>query len=325
MTDDKLPNTEPPPAEEAAAPTPADEAAAPASITAPLRPSKTPMFQAIHAARYQRQALIKAIREKSQRPLLCYISGAATHISRDDTVFFADLLHNLTRDNDLDLMLHTGGGDIDAAEKLISIVRTRVGTGCLRMIVPDFAKSAGTLMATGADRIVMSDTSELGPIDPQINRTDGRGNVMWHSVQTYLDAYEDHSATLRLTPNDIVARIMLDKLDPATVKLFAAVRERARKFAEDQLKQGMLKTGEGDFSFTAVASALIDTKRWLTHGQMIGWQDAKKIGLVVDYLDPSSAEWQDYWQLYCLQRLAIKDREKLFESDCASLIAESSG
>ena len=34
-------------------------------------------------------------------------------------------------------------------------------------------------------------------------------------------------------------------------------------------------------------------------------------------------EWQAYWQLYCLRRLAIKDREKLFESEFASLIAES--
>jgi hypothetical protein len=33
--------------------------------------------------------------------------------------------------------------------------------------------------------------------------------------------------------------------------------------------------------------------------------------------------WQCYWQLYCLQRLAIKDREKLFESEYASLITES--
>ena len=125
--------------------------------------NKTPMFQAIHAARYQRQALIRRIEEKFGKRLVCYVSGIATLINRDDTVFFIDLLHNVKRDSDLDLMLHTGGGDIDAAEKLISIVRTRVGTGRLRVIVPDFAKSAGTLMTLGADQIVMSDTSELGP------------------------------------------------------------------------------------------------------------------------------------------------------------------
>jgi hypothetical protein len=223
------------------------------------------------------------------------------------------------QDSDLDVMLHTGGGDIDAAEKIISIVRTRVGTGRLRVIVPDFAKSAGTLMTLGADKIVMSDTSELGPIDPQVTLNDGHGNLIRHSVQSYLDAYQAH--TLALQVNDMAARIMLGKLEPATVKLFEAVRDRARTFAEDQLKQGMFRTGGGNF--TQIASDLIDTKRWLTHGQMIGWQAASKIGLSVEYLDPSSEEWQVYRQLYCLQRLAIKDREKLFESEFASLVADS--
>jgi len=279
--------------------------------------NKTPMFHAIHAARYHRQALIKSIQQKFQRRLICYVSGIAALINRDDTVFFVDLLHNVAQDSDLDLMLHTGGGDIDAAEKLISIVRTRVGTGRLRVIVPDFAKSAGTLMALGADQIVMSDTSELGPIDPQVTLNDGHGNLIPHSVQTYLDAYESHAAALQTNPNDIVARMMLNKLDPATLKLFEAVRDRARTFAEDQLKQGMFRSGGGNF--TKIAADLIDTKRWLTHGQMIGWQAASKIGLSVEYLDQSSEEWQCYWQLYCLQRLSIKDAEKLFESEFASL------
>lgn len=87
------------------------------------------------------------------------------------------------------------------------------------------------------------------------------------------------------------------------------------------LKLRARRSGTGNF--TKIASDLIDTKRWLTHGQMIGWQDAIKIGLSVDYLDPSSEEWRCYWQLYCLQRLAIQDRQKLFEADVASLTVES--
>jgi Serine dehydrogenase proteinase len=291
------------------------------SVSAAPHMSKTPMFQAIHAQRYQRQSLIKTITADTGRPLLCYISGTATSIDRDDTVFLVDLLHNVAPGSDLDFMLHTGGGDIDAAEKLISVVRTCVGSGRLRMIVPDYAKSAGTLMALGADEILMSDTSELGPIDPQITLDDGNGNLIPHSVQSYLDAYAAHSSVLQKDPNNIAARIMLGKLDPATLKVFEAVRERARRFAETQLKRGMCAaTG----NYTAAAAKLIDTNKWLTHGQMIGWQDATDIGLCVKYLEPSNPEWQRYWQLYCYQRLAIKDREKIFESEYASLITESS-
>jgi ATP-dependent protease ClpP protease subunit len=285
-------------------------------------PTKTPLFQALHAERYQRQAIITKIQERTGRWLICYVSGPDCAIDRDDTVPFVDLLHNVPPSQDLDLLLHTGGGDIDAAEKLISMVRNKVGAATLRVIVPDFAKSAGTLMVLGADSVVMSDTSELGPIDPQIILADGNGNRIRHSVQSYLDAYDEHTATLKSEPNNMAAQIMLNKLDPATVKLFQAVKDRARKFAEDQLKRGMFRNG-GNWSLAA--GELLDTKRWQSHAQMISYEDARdpKIGLNVEYLDPKSDEWQEYWQLYCLQRLAVRDRQKLFESDYASLLIEA--
>jgi serine dehydrogenase proteinase len=287
-------------------------------------PTKTPLYQAINALRYQRQAVITNIQERIRRRLICYVAGNEAPVDRDDTVGFVDLLHNVPGQCDVDLLLHTGGGDIDAAEKLISMVRTKVGTATLRVVVPDYAKSAGTLMALGADTIVMSDTSELGPIDPQIILADGNGNRIRHSVQSYLDAYDTHSATLKKDPGNVPAQIMLSKLDPATVKLFEAVRNRARGFAEDQLKKGMFRDGKGNWS--QAASELLDTKRWQSHAQMISWQDAKdpKIGLQVEYLEPSSEDWQNYWQLYCLQRLAVGDNQKLFESDYASLVVDSS-
>ncbi len=286
-------------------------------------PKKTPLFQAIHAGRYQRQGMLKAIQTRTSRTLICYVSGSACGIDRDDTVPFVDLLHNVPPGTKLDLLLHTGGGDIDAAEKLISIVRKRVDAAELRVVVPDFAKSAGTLMVLGADCVVMSETSELGPIDPQIVLVDGNGNRIRHSVQSYLDAYDEHAETLKNNPGSVAAQIMLGKLDPATVKLFQAVRARARQFAEDQLKKGMFRNG-GNWSLTA--AALLDTKRWQSHGQVISWDDAQdpRIGLHVEYLEPSSEAWQEIWQLYCLQRLAVNDGQKLFESDYASLIIDAS-
>ncbi len=285
-------------------------------------PKKTPFYQAIHATRYQRQAIIRNFQQRTGRKLICYVAGDEAPVDRDDTVGFVDLLHNIPQGCDLNLLLHTGGGDVDAAEKLITMLRRKVGTGILRVVVPDFAKSAGTLMALGADFIVMSDTSELGPIDPQVILLDGNGNRIRHSVQSYIDAYRTHSEALKMAPGDMAARIMLSKMDPATVKLFEAVITRARQFAENQLRQGMFRNGG---NWTGAAAELLDTKRWQSHGQMISWEDAQdpKIGLSVEYLDPNSDDWVEYWQLYCLQRLAVGDRQKLFESDYASLIIDS--
>lgn len=284
--------------------------------------TKTPFFQASNADRYQRQAIIRMIEEQFGRKLICYVSGGQCGVDRDDVLAFVDLLHNVPGGTALDLLLHTGGGDVDAAEKLITMVRTKVNEAELRVIVPDFAKSAGTLIVLGADSVVMSDMSELGPIDPQIVLSDGNGNRIQHPVQSYLDAYEEHNRALAENPGDVAAQIMLGKLEPATVEMFKAVKRRVQGFAEGQLRKGMFRNA-GNWSQAAVA--LSDTKRWQSHGQMISWEDAKDptIGLNVTYLESRSEEWQAYWQLYCLQRLAVTDRQKLFESDYVSLCISS--
>lgn len=288
-----------------------------------LKNTKTPFYQASHSSRYLRQDLIAKIQGYSKSKLICYVGGIEAPIDRDDTIAFVDLLHDILAESNIDLLLHTGGGDANVAEKLITMVRKKVGTKILRVIVPDFAKSAGTLMALGADSIVMSDQSELGPIDPQIIRADENGNRLQHSVQSYLEAYKTHSDILKKDPENVTSRLMLQKLHPATVEFYKSVKARARQIAEIHLKQGMFRN-KGNWS--QAASALIDTKTWPSHSQMISWEDAQdpKIGLIIEYLDPNSNEWADYWRLYCLQRLAVKDRQKLFESDIVSLCMDNS-
>ncbi len=287
--------------------------------TAPL---KTPLFQAVNAARYQRQSLIRKIQGITGRRLLCYVAGIAASVNRDDTLGFADLLHNVPANRAVDLVLHTPGGDIDAAEKLMNMVRTRVGAEELRAIVPDFAKSAGSLMVLAADKVLMSDSSELGPIDPQVVLVDTSGNRRVHSVQDYLDAYAELRKEIAANPNDVAAKLMLAKIEPAMVKRFEAALERAGKIAERHLKHGMFRNGG---NYTAVPRDLLDTKRWRSHAQMISCQDAKDLGLIVEYVTPDDDLWRELWQLYCLQRLAVGDRQKLFESDVVSIPMDGSG
>lgn len=165
----------------------------------------------------------------------------------------------------------------------------------------------------------MSETSELGPIDPQITLTDGSGNRISTPVLSYIEAYRIHSTALAADPTDVVAQVMLSKFDPARLVLFQAAVDRTRRFAENQLKRGMFRDGGNS---TATASQLLDPKRWHSHSQMISWSDAvhESIGLAVEYLEPESELWQRYWQLYTYQRLAIKDEQKLFDSEFASLV-----
>ena len=152
-------------------------------------------------------------------------------------------------------------------------------------------------------------------------------------MQNYLDAYREHYDKITEHPENVAAQIMLAKIDPDTVKRCRAVMARARQSAESLLRQGMFRNGG---NYTLTVDELLDTERWLSHSQMISWDDAKdpRIGLRVEYLKQDSVLWQEYWRLYCLQRLAIAENQKLenqklenqklYESDCVSLIIDAS-
>lgn len=277
--------------------------------------SKTPLFTASHAARYQRQDLIKSLEQLlGGRKLLCYVCGRSAEIDRDDTAGFVDLLHNIRAGDKIDLVLHTGGGDIDAAEKLIKLVQTRVGPeGEIRAVIPDFAKSAGTIMALGAHSILMSDSSELGAIDPQFWLKDGRGNDICYSALQYVAAYKQHEQALKVDREDPVAQLMFDKFDPVLVRKFEGIRDRARSLAEDLLKRRSLP-------YTLIVSKLMDIDRWRSHSQMISAADAVDIGLPVESIAADGDLWRKLWELHCHQRLAIEDKQKIFESAYVSLI-----
>ena len=66
----------------------------------------------------------------------------------------------------LDLIVHSGGGDIHAAYQAIEILRMHTKT--LNACVPLLAKSAATLLCLGCDNIFLDEMAELGPLDTQI-------------------------------------------------------------------------------------------------------------------------------------------------------------
>lgn len=278
---------------------------------------KTPMFSAINWQRYVRQALIEEIEKGgvdrgSPSILICYV-GDQTQIERDDILGFVELLHNIPDGSAVDLMLHTSGGDVDAAEKLIGLVRKKVGDNApLRVIVPDSAKSAGTLMALGANRIVMSDCSELGPIDPQIMLCDPNGNSARHSVLNYLRAYKQAGIDLANHPDNPTAQETFARFDPVLAKKFESIERRTRNVAENLLKRH-------GTAYTKIAAELMNIDQLPSHGQMITWEMAQDMGLEVEFLGMDDPLWRQYWSLYCHLRLAIKPGQRIFESALVSL------
>ncbi len=66
----------------------------------------------------------------------------------------------------IDMILHTPGGLVLAAEQIARALRGHKGK--VTVFVPHDAMSGGTLIALSADEIVMDENAVLGPLDPQI-------------------------------------------------------------------------------------------------------------------------------------------------------------
>ncbi|HEX7973789.1 MAG TPA: ATP-dependent Clp protease proteolytic subunit, partial [Anaerolineales bacterium] len=75
----------------------------------------------------------------------------------------------LTNDDvPIDLVLHTPGGLVLAAEQIASALCRHPAK--VTVFVPHYAMSGGTLIALAADEIVMDENAVLGPVDPQIGQ-----------------------------------------------------------------------------------------------------------------------------------------------------------
>jgi ClpP class serine protease len=66
----------------------------------------------------------------------------------------------------IDIILHTPGGLVLAAEQIARALRDHPGR--VTVFVPHYAMSGGTLIALAADEIVMDAHGVLGPVDPQL-------------------------------------------------------------------------------------------------------------------------------------------------------------
>ncbi len=288
-------------------------------------PSQTPLFHALERDRYRRQEQIRALEERTGRRLICYVAGPAASITARDILPFVDLLEDVEKGSQLDLLLHTAGGDVDQAERIALLCRKRIGAvGGFRVIVPDSAKSAGTLICLAADAVVTGQPSELGPIDPQIViERDASGQEISRPAQSFLDGLQDivqATGAGQLSPAYFP---LLDKLDPSLIDFCKKALRRSEQLATRFLAQYMLKD-QPDCQKKAktIARELNNVERFLSHGAVIDADRAQELGLVVRILEPDDDVWQGYWRLYCEQTLAlVSPIARLFEGRRASLPA----
>lgn len=141
-----------------------------------------------------RQKYLVELSEYTKRDTILY---ASSWVQRHDapasqtTIVDEDIqaLMEVTSDlhgPDLDLILHSPGGSPEVAEAIVSYLRSRFRN--IRVIVPNLAMSAATMIACSANKIVMGKHSFLGPTDPQILIPTPIG-VRSVNAQTVLDQF----------------------------------------------------------------------------------------------------------------------------------------
>ena len=142
-------------------------------------------FADLTAERKRQLKRISAAREG--RDVIVYAAdlnkgSALVHMNYGDILPFTDQLANLGG-KALDLVLETPGGSGEVAEQIVRILRTKYDD--IGVIIPGWAKSAGTMVALAGDEILMGPSSAMGPIDAQMT---WQGKVF--SVEALLEGFE---------------------------------------------------------------------------------------------------------------------------------------
>ena len=108
-------------------------------------PSQSPLFWVGQKDRYLRQLLIRDIEDLTGRRLVAYFANRFHNAQIDgrDPAYMAELLGDIG-DEPVDLLLETGGGQTDATEALISLIRNLCTD--FRVIVANAAKSNGEVV-----------------------------------------------------------------------------------------------------------------------------------------------------------------------------------
>lgn len=259
--------------------------------------------------------LIASVEQITKRNLVCYTSNfphPAGAIMEQDDAMIETVLKSLSLEkyeNKLDLMIHTRGGDPVAAHKIVETCRSY--SSGFRVIVAKTAMSAGTLIAMGADCIVMRNTSELGPIDPQMLVRTPAGQIM-RPASAYVNAYLDliNKAQQAIVDNKPAHPYLqqLAKMDPSWIQTCVRARDFARAIAQEYLKRYMLSS-KAEPEIKEIVEKFIKTGEQRSHGFGIRPEKAKELGLTaIEIIDKQSNLEKLIWQLLVRTEIYVQTK-----------------
>lgn len=204
------------------------------------------------------------------------------NINDEDIEGLMEVLHGLTGQS-LDLIVHSPGGSAEATEALVSYLRTKFSD--IRVIIPQQAMSAATMLACAANRIVMGKHSFIGPIDPQMifGTPIGFQSVPAQAILDQFDMAKDECRD----PNKLGSWLpILSQYGPALLVQCDNALKLSQELVSEWLERYMF-AGRSDANDKAasIAGTLANHKEFKSHGRHINRDKAKSIGLIIDDLE----------------------------------------
>jgi ClpP class serine protease len=213
---------------------------------------------------FRRKAAIRALELKRKSRVITMIHRQeavsflgftlARYIDIEDSEQVLRAIRMTPPDMPIDLILHTPGGLVLAAEQIACALKRHKGK--VTVFVPHYAMSGGTLIALAADEIVLDPNAVLGPVDPQLST--GQGYLPAASVLKALEQPNPNRDDQTLILGDIAKKAIQQVYET----VYALLRD---KLPEEKAKE---------------VARLLSEGRW-THDYPITVEELRAMGLPV--------------------------------------------
>lgn len=261
-----------------------------------------------------RHKYLERLHSITGRNVVAYYSGwlkkpgmPFSDINDSDMTGFMNAVKGLDCSKGLDLILHTPGGSPAATEAIVNYLRIKFNND-IRVIVPQLAMSAGTMLACSAKSIVMGKQSSLGPIDPQFN-----GIPAYNIKEEFEEAKKDLANN---QSNFAYWKLKLEKYPAAFLKTALDAIELSDELLKNWLGTCMFDSKKDASKIKAICQELNEHSNSKSHGRHIGVQRCAEIGLKIELME-DTPELQDailsLHHAYCIT-LDATDSIKIIEN-----------
>jgi hypothetical protein len=181
--------------------------------------------------------------------------------------------------------------------------------------------SAATLVCFGASRILMSPSSQLGPVDPQIivSEDELRQQFSAHSlVESYSELFD---GAVNCAGHIEPYIQQLSKYDARAIQVYKDLIKLSKEISVKSLKSGMMR-GRTEATIEERIERFLNPALTRSHGRPIFRDEAKECGLRIGEEDARSERWNTVYELYIRTNRIVSTRAaKCIESAQTSFIA----